>query len=536
MAYDAEFIDGFDKYGPVGGAYITGGALPTLLSLLLSGEWTTFLAFGDSPQLSLNVVAPLSGPAGGKALHIYNIAPGFGGEMYLSKTLANYQRIIAGFAVNFGAPGAGFCIANNGVVQVSVFGLSTGQIQVNRGSIAGGTSLGVTTQSLPVGSTFEIEVDITVAPGTGGSVSVWLNGALSSIALTSVNTSADGNSVFNQSGIGANNHGDGTFDHLYEHYFTSGGSGDTPLLYGPIIVTQFPISDATVAFVPEQGVIGEPYVLAGNNSIPTGTPGANKLFLRQFTPPSNMTLNSVTCLPAVSNSVAQFEAAVYSDNAGAPDVLLSGGTLLTGCTANHPLVGTITTPQVLIGGTPYWIGFDTDTAIALNLNGDVVLLSSSIANNTFSGGLPNPAPVMTYNQLDWAIWGQCTGGPSNYVNVNENPAGVPVVFGQGGGNAAAYNQSSTVDAEDLFNFPALPSGVSAISTVAVKVLAAIPDGGARSITVQTKSGGTDISGPTAALSGSFLTVPGYYDTDPNTAGPWAPSGVNAATSGYKIAS
>ncbi|MGH7735907.1 MAG: hypothetical protein ACREOE_19970, partial [Gemmatimonadales bacterium] len=57
MAYDAEFIDGFDKYGPVGLVSCNGGAT-SLNALLTDGQWNSIANVNPS------LVAGLGGPSG----------------------------------------------------------------------------------------------------------------------------------------------------------------------------------------------------------------------------------------------------------------------------------------------------------------------------------------------------------------------------------------------------------------------------------------------------------------------------------------
>lgn len=540
MAYDAEFIDGFDKYGPVGGVYATFDGYANLLSMLLAGEWTSFLAFGDTPSLNISIVPALSGPSGGTALSLNNQSGGFGGEMYLSKTLAaSYARMIAGAKVQFPAAGAGFCLAHNGTVQVSIYATSSGQVAVNRGPVSGGTQIAITSQSRPLGTIFELEWDITIAPSTGGIVKLWFDGAATSVAATGLNTSSDGASAFNQAGPGATTHGWVIIDHLYEHLFLAGGSGDTPLLTSPIVETSFATGDASVQFASQQSIVGVPYVLSGNTSgTPHDTPGANTIFLRQFTPPVQMSLAEVGCVPATTSATANFRPVLYADSGGSSGSLIQSGPQVTGCNNETPLLCALTTPEVLTGGTPYWIGFITDSNIPLYLNTDAITISAGKAANTYSGGPPGTAPTLTFNQLDWAIWGVCNSAVANWPNVGINPPPATQQLGITGGPGQAFNQSATIGQKDYFTFPALVGTPTYIYTSAVKVLASVPGGGSRDINCLMKSSGTEGTGSASAfpLSATFLWQASYFDDDPNTSAPWGSniSALNAADAGYSI--
>ena len=129
----------------------------------------------------------------------------------------------------------------------------------------------------------------------------------------------------------------------------------------PRIETQFPVSDSTVQFSFGAAILGNAYSITSN----TNAPGANELFLRSFTPGVNCTIASVSCVPEATSAAANFEAVIYSDSGGAPHSLLSGGSQVTGTTLGTTLTGPLTTPQSLTAGTPYWLGFITDTSVVL---------------------------------------------------------------------------------------------------------------------------------------------------------------------------
>jgi hypothetical protein len=62
------------------------------------------------------------------------------------------------------------------------------------------------------------------------------------------------------------------------------------------------------------------------------------------------------------------------------------------------------------------------------------------------------------------------------------------------------------------------------------------DSGARTVSVQIKSGTTEVSGTAQAPGTSYIYFGAYADTDPNTGAAWTATGVNSLSAGAKIAS
>lgn len=314
-------------------------------------------------------------------------------------------------------------------------------------------------------------------------------------------------------------------DHEYDRFYISSGGVDTPLLYNPIIETQFAASDAAVQFTPTAGVLGQDYSATTN----TNAPGANQIFLRKFTPIVNCTLASVSILPGATSAGAKFKAVVYADSAGVPNgAPLSSGTEVVGTTSGTLLTGALVTPQALTAGTPYWIGFITDTSVVLN-EVDTTITGAKAAN-TYTSGAPT-TPSMTTGQASWIIFGNCTSPAANWAQVNNGFSNPPL-------GDLSYNADATVGHADRFNFPALSVNSQNIATVAVKGYAKRSDAGARTIDLITKSNTTTSTGsaPGQAPATSYGWMVSYFDTDPNGAIAWTKTAVDAATSGYDIAS
>jgi hypothetical protein len=294
------------------------------------------------------------------------------------------------------------------------------------------------------------------------------------------------------------------------------------LLTNPRIETQYPSSDAQTQFTNGALIVGSAYSATNG----TNAPGANKLFLRTITPATNCTINSISCAPSAASGTANFKAVIYSDSAGSPGSLLSTGPAVTGTVAASILTATLTTPQSLTAGTPYWIGFITDTSIALYEQDSTTTGVSVTA--TYTSGAPSSPTGFTHNLASWEIFGNCSGASTNWETQTDNPALAGLT----------YAWSGTVGNEDLYNFPALTVNPSAVYTMALKCYGARTDTGARTISLHTKSSSNDGTGsnPGITPATSYTWLTSYFDTDPNTGVAWTGIGVNGATSGPGIAS
>ncbi len=223
----------------------------------------------------------------------------------------------------------------------------------------------------------------------------------------------------------------------------------------------------------------------------------------------------------------KFKAVAYADSAGAPGSLLSSGTEVVGCTSGSTLTGALITPQSLTAGTPCWIGFITDTSVVLQ-QADAGTAGSK-ASNTYTGGAPGTAPAMTGGQASWLLYGNVSGITAhNWLELANNPA-----LGD-----LSYVYSDTVNDEDLFTFGALSVTPDTIYTVAVKGNIRREAGGSPTLDFRTKSGGTTSSGGTTGIGpgATYEWRGSFFPLDPNTGVAWTASGLNAATSGMKIAS
>ena len=504
MAFDAQFTDGFDKYGPTG--------VTISSATQLNGEWTSI----NNVSQSHSIQAPLFGGVG----YSYQIAQfNVVQTGSLNKTLpGNYARIIGGcyYQTTLAGNSNGINFSDGGTTQVQIAVTNTGQITCN------GLT---TTQTVSANTPFCLEWDITFH-ASAGIVKLYINGAITSINNTGRNTAPSGNARANIFGFfNGTTTASLKVDHLYLHMFLASGSADTPLLTNPIVETQYPSGDSSVQMTASATVLGQDYTTGtGSNA-----PGANEIFLRKFTPSANCTINSISIVPAATSATAKFKAVIYADSAGVPSgAALSSGLEVVGATNGVILTGSLVTPQNLTGGTAYWIGFITDTSVALNVVDGT--LAGGKAANTYTSGAP-VTPVLTTGQASWVLWGNCTASAANWPQVSNRSTNPQL-------GDLQYNSDFVVGHEDLYSFPALSTNSQNIYAVGVKACCERSDAGARTVNIQTKSSGTDSVGDTSGLSppAAYGWVSSYYTQDPNGPVDWNSITLNAATSGVKIAS
>jgi hypothetical protein len=116
------------------------------------------------------------------------------------------------------------------------------------------------------------------------------------------------------------------------------------------------------------------------------------------------------------------------------------------------------------------------------------------------------------------------GLASNYLNAAKVPP-VP---------ATDYNSSSTVSAQDTFNYASMASTLGTVYGVIAKAIVSKSDAGARSVQLLAVSGGTTATGATISPGTSALQSAAVFAVDPNTSAAWTQTAVNAATMGYKV--
>jgi hypothetical protein len=515
MAYDAEFIKGFDKYGPAEPANLNS----TALIGAMSGEWNGWYAGSGYANATSEYAASLLGP--GQSLWLWR---GIAAKSAIFKSLgANYARFIGGFYFQSDLVGPmGITIGDGSTDQLTVSVEASGLLAIREGGIDA-TILATSTQSVAANTVHVLEWDVTIH-NSAGIYKVWLDGVPTSLNASSQNTRyGSSNNYGNAIRLAFNETSNpGVYiDHFYNHFFINAVSADTPLLTNAIVETQFPTSDSLAQFTPAAGILGTIY---NNTTTTVNPPGANKLALRKYTAPVNSTVNSIGITPEATSGAAKMKGVIYADLAGVPHgAPMSDGTEVVATVTGTALVLPLVTPQSLVAGTPYWIGFYTDTSVNLALtdNGN---LAGTVAN-TYGSGAPT-TPVLVMNQASYAMWGNLTGLATNWSEVNTNPAG----------GDYSYVVGNVVGNEDRYGFPALSSTPNNIYTMAVKASVRRTDAGLRTVNLMTNSGTVDGNGlqPAQAPAASYGYLASYFDTDPNTFAAWGASALNAATSGVKI--
>lgn len=512
------FTEGFDKYGPP--CPLNSVFSAATLSSLFSGEWDT-LALGGTVTL----VAPLIGT--GCAI---KMVQGSSTTSTLKKDLGvAYGRAVGGIWLKIDAlPDRQYNFltfsdpSNN--IQFGLALTATGAIALTQ---TGGATVVVTSPILGLGTVHHLTWDVTIS--ATGAYNVYLDNV--SFGSGTGNFKASTASTYRfvtlgcATGSSTGSQNGWNFDSLW-----LGDDTGTPLLTFPVVETDFASGDSSVAFTVGAGALGWwfPTVNA------TNAPGANQLYLRKVTcPAGGATMTGVNAYMGATSAGAKFRAVLYADNAGTPNAqsLLASATSDTvGATALTVMSSAFATPYAMTGGTSYWIGFITDTSVAI-YEADAGVTGVKAAN-TYTSGPPGTCPTVTTGQNNWCLWGTMTGVNNNHAEVGNNPT--PNFLG----GDYSYTTSSTVNAEDLFTFPALAVTPTAIHAVAIKGYLRDSDAGVRTVTMNLKSSATDSTGSLAAVQPitSYAWKGSYFLTDPNGSIAWTTSNHNAATGGYKIAS
>lgn len=501
------FVEGFDKYGQ------PGEVNPDVSELMIQGEWTSH---GTTP---VNIAAGLSHTG-------YSLYSTGGTESWVSRTLPAFSaRLIGGFRFVINTGGVSFApliaFRDVGVQQCALRVNVDGTITLLRGDyFFSNVDLATSGASVSFGVTHYLEFDI--AFGDTANYTIYLDGGqiMTGTADTKVTANASANGIVIGNNSGLNSTFPVTFDDLYI-FDTTGAHNNAVLLTCPRIETRYPNSDVSADFTNVATIFGT------KNSVYNGAdaPGVT-LFLQRYTANVSHTINSVSCVPTVSAATAKFKAVLYSDSAGLPNSRLSTGTEVTGTTAQAILTGDLSTPTALTNGTAYWVGFITDSSVALRLADN--LNQGFKAANVYASGAPATAPVMTQNVPSWVLWGNCTGAATNWSAVAVNPAPA---------NYARISSDNVGDA-DLYGFPPLHADEATIYCVAVKGNFKRSDTGPRTIDLKIVSGASSGSGDNAGItSGSdYGWEDTHFERDPDGGVAWSLAAANAINAGPSVAS
>ena len=494
------FCEGFDKYGPTGSsAFVTAN---------LVGQWTSG---------SGTVADPLS--TYGYACSVSNT------QSLASTTFTSVSRIAGSCWCNTSVATAlgSFLLRNGATAAFTIsFSQSLG-VRLHTGN--GGAVIG-SGGAIVAGTSFVLSFDVTI--GASAAYNVYLDGSL--IISGSTGNTGNGQASVNTIALGDSTAGATIYDNLALFDPTQPGYVSSVLTLQAVVETQFPTGDNQTQFTNDGDLVVANAAVTGGviTGGTTNAPGANQLFLVRVTAGASRTINSVSVLPNVTSAPAKFKAVIYSDVAGAPDSRLSDGVEVVGATAGATLTSALVTPQALVAGTSYWIGFYTDTSVTLRSYLGAASQGQKIANTYASGAPAGPLVGVTTGQITWLIWGNCTGSAVNWVAVGRNPAI---------NNSTSQTHSNTIGQEDLFTFPALQTTPSVVYGAAVKGFMSKSDSGTRTVSLNMKSGASDATGSSAsqALSTTKQWQQSFFETDPATGVAWTASGINNAASGYSVA-
>ena len=535
--------DSFSRYGPIG-AHV-GNTTVSLLPALLT-NFDSYLGAYNGVVATLLNVGVISGLSGiGKGLQFYGLNGGGNTTQYLYKNLpSNYSRLIGGVRISSSLIGnGGISFTDNNVEQCFLqVTYATGTIQLLRGS--GGVVIATSSYTLTANKVYYLEWDLTFS--TSGVYNVWITDPSTYITTPVLSSSGNlrngsANSYANGYRLQCNNPNN-TFTNFIHVAFddfylmdTTTSSNNAVMLTNPMVSGDAAVGDSSITFPNNSNILGQqtsvattiqtggsPWAITGG----TDAPGANKLFLRKYTPSSNCVINSVSCVPMATSAGANLKAVIYSDTSGIPSLLLSSGTQVTGTTISTTLTGLLTSPQTLVAGTAYWIGFITDTSVILGENDTGT--TGVVASNTYTSDAPGTAPGMTSGRPNWILWGNCTNSDANWVSVSNIPAAGDL-----------SNLSSALpNQEDQYTFAPLPVTPLTVAGVAVSLIGKTSNTNPRTMDVRIVSSGTEVAGAFSGLSlpTSYGTKTSTYAVDPATGIAWTQGGLNSMTAGMKIVS
>ena len=528
---DFIFTDGFDKYVQTRG---TAFGVSDAYGHLIRGEWTDWGGSGLGDLYFTNGLAAGGGTGSSPGSGLRMDAQDIGASSplaHLYKTLpGTYKRSIGGVTLLtdiVGAVGVSFKVGATYGLSIIIEAV-TGRIQLRRGAW-NGVIIASSAESVSAGSINCIQWDITMKAAATGSYKIWLNGVLTSLDATLVDTSAiatDGFDAFALVNGAAAGRSDATFDHLHLWCYTAEGQvGLAPPLDNPIIETQFPINDYVASFTVGPSIIG-----TDSRTIATSAAVGANLYLRPFTVEENCTLGSIKILPATTSAVAKYKALVYADDgsggvgvAGSPGVFLDAGTEVVGSTSGTTLNLPLTTPQALLKDQIIWLGWYGDTNISAfhEITGTTGIRKAV----TYATAPQDPLTGETTLQPVFHLYGVTSLTAERWAQVNQPSP-----------SSQSYNADTAIGAKDMFVFAPLSVTPTAIHGIAVKAACLRTDAGARTINLPTLSGAIQSAGNKTGIAPPLTLsyAASYFWFDPATGSEWTPAGVNNAFSGYEI--
>jgi hypothetical protein len=205
------------------------------------------------------------------------------GMQLLKATGTSSSTIIVGAALITNNGKSFIAVYNGTVCQVSFACDTSGTMTVYRGLPSTGVLLR-TAPTIVLASVYNyFELQVTVASGTGGSLTARANGAIV-INLAALNTSVDGTSLTNQIGVGSTYTTVGNAGYLDDLYVSDlTGSAPYNTFLGDVHVsTLFPNANASVSWTPSTGAnwqnVDDPAMDSDTTYNSSDTPGQTDLF------------------------------------------------------------------------------------------------------------------------------------------------------------------------------------------------------------------------------------------------------------------
>lgn len=412
-----------------------------------------------------------------------------------------------------------FCDAS-AVNQMGIGIDSTGVITAYRGmttsgsGYGGGTSIGASSAgAFPSASWNYIEIKIFIS-ATVGTVDVLVNG-VSVLALTGQNTKGSGSSSdIGQIGYKPLNGSSVTFDICHIYVSDNVGAAPQNTFLGDVRVqTVRPVSNGTVDFT---ATPGNSTFMSGDVS--GGTNSANVIRYVRVVAPASGTLASLV-LQTGSAGTGNWNLALYSDVSSQPSALLGTATAAASWSSGTNTL-TVAGGPAVVSGAFYWIALISDALIGIR-NSDSGLTAFT-QNQTYGSGFPNPAASLSGSGVIRVAMNVTQ--TANWENESTN---VP-------NTTTAYNYSTTVGDQDLFNMGPMDPTLTTVFGVAVKTAVLKTDAGAKSAAVAVKSGATTNLGPSTALNLALRVLEEMHQTNPDTGIAWTPAEVNSMQVGYEV--
>jgi hypothetical protein len=489
------FADGFDAYAGVGD--------------ILLGWWDSNAASNSSlapgrrnGSQAFSVGSAGVGPtkASGSNDAVHHFAMSFYDVIAFSGTSANLWAFIN--------------IYDGSTLQCAINFAKNGAITLSNGV---GTVIATFGDALSFAQKwYGLEFEVVINATTGSFRLRKYGNTTDDFVATGLNTKNSANAYANKISISGTQSGSVYFDDL----IWQSGSATGNWLGDLACYVRRPVSDQSVQFTPLAAAVNfEPIIFAGTSAAATST---NFAVFTPFVAPCAGTLNSVAVNVGTTGAGPTFKFTLYSDAGNAPSsIIASANNLTIGATGWQ--AATFSSPPTLVAGTQYWIGQDISATSGTYYQGVNQIPTKNgalpyyyaLAYASFPPSTPTPPPGASL------FPGMCL-----QLNITGTPANAPFVADVFEDGANSYVSSATVGQNDLYGLDTLGVTPTAIPLVVTKGLFNL-DSGARSASVQNKSGSTTSQGASTALTAATWKWIGRYDlVDPSTSAAWTATGVN----------